>query len=60
MENNLFHLGQNIACLGHKDGDDMSENIGTYVERFCWIVGLYISPATYGAGQGRYLYFILY
>ena len=25
--------------------------LGDYVDRFCWIAGLYLSPSSYGAGM---------
>ena len=51
-----FLLGDNIACHSNANHDDVSENLGTYVDRFCWIAGLYLSPESYGAG--RYLLLI--
>lgn len=48
-----FLLGNNIACHSNAAHKDVSENLGTYVDRFCWIAGLYLNPESYGAG--RYL-----
>ena len=47
----ITFVGSNIACHANNAPDSLGENLGTYVERFCWIAGMYVSPESYGADQ---------
>lgn len=41
--------GETIACHANTKKEELGENLGKYVERYCWIAGLYVSPESYGA-----------